>query len=518
MTDKPRENVYHWRLLLALGIGAAMFWLAGMLHYTDPEKIYPSRMAAGVTGFVAACWLSSALPMAAASLMPLCLMPLLGVIPISKSATSYAHPILWMFFGGFVLALGIERWGLHKRIALGIIQRFGTKPSRLILGFMCASAFLSMWLNNTSTTLMLLPIALALVSSMSAAGAMHIDQEKNFAFTLLLGVAYAASIGGTGTPIGTAPNALYLSNYASFEKAGAPPMTFLNWLIVVVPLVVVMIPLVWILLTKVLAPVGQSHPQAEAVLAQQALALPTISRSEKRMLALFLLAALLWTTRRDLDLGEFGTIPGWWNLLPVPDARYLGDGSVAVFVALLSFIVPSGKRRGQALMNWETARHLPWDILLLIGGGIAIAESFKHTGLAAAVGSTLQPVVATLPPIAQILLIAGVMTFLTEVTSNTAMTSLMLPILSAASVAAGTDPRILMFPAALSASCAFMLPISTPPNAIVFSSGRIPMARMARTGVLINFLGIVLITLLMWTLARPVLQITMTQCPPWVRP
>lgn len=517
--SSAQRDFYPARLLLALGVGGVAYLVSGVLHYeSDP---YPAQMAAAVTGFVAACWLSNALPMGAASLLPLPLFSMLGVLPLSVNgagygaATAYAHPILWLFFGGFVLALGIERWSLHRRIALWIIARFGIQPNRLVLGFMVASAGLSMWLMNTSTTLMLLPIAMALVTSLTESGAIEAKGAKNFAFTLLLGIAYASSLGGIATPIGTAPNALYLSTYRGLEQAGAPPMTFLLWMLTMMPMTLVMVPGVWWLMTRFLAPVQGVHPEAAAILRREAEELPPMSQAEKSMLGLFALAGVLWTTRGDIALGEAGTIPGWWRLMPVPSGSWIGDGAVAVLVALLSFVLPSGRRPGEALMNWETARKIPWDILFLLGGGIAIAEAFNQSGLAAAMGHALEPLITEFPPLLSVLTVCAVMTFLTEVTSNTAITSLFLPILLAASTAAGLDPRLLMLPATLSASCAFMLPIATPPNAIVFASGHIPMGRMAKVGLYVNIVGVLVVTALVWFLARPLLDIELVR-PPWL--
>lgn len=519
MTQSGRSqpaDVYPRRLVLALFVGTAAFFAAGLLPFEATAPVFAARMAAGITGFVAVCWLGNAVPLAAASLMPLALMPMFGVSPITRCATAYAHPIIWMFFGGFVLALGIERWGLHRRLALAIIGRVGVEPSRLVLGFMVAAAFLSMWLNNTSTTLLLLPIALALIKAVSDAGAVPGDGEGNFAFALLLGVAYACSIGGMGTPIGTPPNALFFSQYSLFEARGAPTLGFLRWLMVGLPLVVVMLPLVWLLLTRVLAPLPPGTTEAKAILDAEAAALPPMDAAQRRMLGLFGLAALLWVTRNDFQLGELLTLPGWWRLLPVTDGDHIGDGAVAVFVAILSFIVPSGRRRGEAIMNWQTARELPWEILLLIGGGIAIANAFMDTGLAKSIGASLLPLANTLHPLAMLMLVCTLMTFLTEVTSNTATTALLLPVLSSMSVSAGMDPRLLMLGATFSASCAFMLPIATPPNAIVFSSGRIHMGRMAAAGLWINLLGVLVITAVVWLIAVPVMGIEVGTLPPWL--
>lgn len=513
---EQQETVFQPARFLAAVVAAAVAYsAAGLLPFEDAAQAYAGRMAAGLTALVAVCWLANVLPLAAASLLPMTLFPVFGVLPIDKTAACYAHPIIWMFFGGFVLALGIERWGLHRRIALSIILRVGAKPSRLVWGFMGAAAILSMWLNNTATTLMLLPIALALINSMSESRAVSVRGEANFAFAMLLGIAYGASIGGVGTPIGTAPNALFFSNYETF-LSDAPPLSFLKWMALALPLVLVMTPLVGWLLTHVLAPQERGFPQAQAVLMKEARDLKPMDKAEKGMLYLFGLAAVLWTTRADVNLGSWGFIPGWWNLFPAPSAAYIGDAAVAISVALLAFMIPSGKEDGKMLMDWKTAKTLPWEILFLIGGGIAIAESFKNTGLAGAIGNSIEPLVANYHPIVIIAMVCFIMTFLTEVTSNTAMTSLLLPVLAATAVAIDLDPRLLMLPATLSASCAFMLPIATPPNAIIFASGRIGMLRMARAGIWVNLIGVVLITLLTWFVAVPVLEIDVTGLPNWM--
>lgn len=499
---QPDAREFHpKRLALALILGVVAYWAAGGLSIEgDP---YAARMAAAITAFVATCWLTNALHLGAASLLPLPLSAMLGVLPISQSATTYTQPVIWMFFGGFVLALGVERWQLHTRIALAIIARFGVQPRTLVLGFMCASACMSMWLLNTSITLMLLPIALALIGNMEQSGAVDKAGSKNFSIALLLGIAYASSIGGTATPIGTAPNALFFSNYGALP--GVRPIAFADWIVIAAPFALVAVPLVWLLLTRVLAPISGNNPAAKKILDEQRQQLSAMSTAEKRMLTIFALAAFLWTTRRDLAFGSV-TLPGWWSLLPVNKAEDVGDGSVAVLMAILTFIIPSGVKRGEALMNWNTAKQMPWDILLLMGGGICIAECFKVSGLAKAVGVSLQPYLGTWHPFLVVGAICLLMTFLTEVTSNTATTSIMLPVLAAAATSTGLNPILLMLPATLSASCAFMLPISTPPNAIVFSSQRIPMWQMAKAGFWVNILGVVLLTLMVWFWSLPMLQ------------
>lgn len=494
----------------AVAASLAAYVLAGLL----PLEASASRAqsAAAITAFVAVSWLSSMIPLGAASLLPLALMPLFGVLPIDQASAAYAHPVIWMFFGGFILALGIERWELHRRIALTIITRLGTNPSRLILGFGVAAATLSMWLNNTSTTLLLLPIATALIDSIEKAST---ERSANFAFALLVMIAYACSIGGVGTPIGTAPNAIFLSNYASYEAAGAPPMNFALWMATGLPVVAAMVLMIWWVLTRVLAPVGPIDPKAQNVLDNEARKLPAMSVPERRMGWVFLLAALLWSTRRDIDLGTVGVLPGWWRLFPVEQAQAIGDAAAAAFVCVLAFFIPAGGGHRGALMTWETAKRMPWEILFLVGGGIAIAQSFAETGLALALGTIIQPLLGQMGPIGMILTVCIAMTFLTEITSNTAMTALLLPVLSGTAVAIDVDPRLLLIPATFSASCAFMLPVATPPNAIVFASGRIPMARMARAGFVINLVGIALVTVIVYFITVPTMGITVGRAEDW---
>jgi len=517
MSDQgpPSFELRPARLALALGVGFAVFFAARWLPFQPGAQVLPARITAGVTALTAACWLGAALPIGAASLLPLALMPMLGAMPVKLIAPAYAHPIVWMFFGGFVLALGIERWGLHRRIALRIVQRAGVVPSRLILGFMAAAGFLSLWLNNTATMLLLFPVLTALVRGLRDTHAMSEKGHANFAYALLLGTAYACSIGGIGTPIGTAPNALFLSQYDVFRKAGAPAVTFVQWMAFGIPLVAVFIVLAWLVLTRLAAPQDHGSEHARVILEREASKLPPVSPAERRMAALFVAAAVLWVFRSDIALGSLGTVPGWWRLTHVPDAEFIGDGAVAVLVALLAFVVPAGTRRGQALMDWQTAKGLPWDILLLIGGGIAIADSFTATGLAGAVGATLAPLAQSIPPFGMLVVVCLLMTFLTEVTSNTAITALMLPVIASMSSRAGVDPRIWMLGATISASCAFMLPIGTPPNAIAFGTGQIPITRMARTGLWMNLAGVALVSGWVWFVAAPVMGVDVHARPGW---
>ncbi len=502
-------------LLLGLAIACAVYFLAGKLPFPEDVSSYRARMAAAVTALTATCWLGNAMGVGMASLIPLALLPLLGVLPVAKSATAYSHPILWLFFGGFVLALGVERWGLHRRIALRIISILGVKPNRLILGFMVAGAFLSMWLSNTATTLLLFPIAMAMVQNLRRADVVDARSERNFGFVLLLGIAFGCSVGGIGTPIGTSPNALFLSTYSGFVDKGAPAIGFLQWMIIALPVTLLMVPLIWLFLTRMVSRVPEGNSESKKMLDREVRALPPMTSAEFRMAGLFVLAALLWTTRQDFQLSEGFTFPGWWRLLPVETPKDIGDGAVAVFISVIAFVVPSGLKKGQALMNWEHAVKMPWDILLLLGGGILIARSFQESGLSDSIGLAMRPVVEDLHPLVMIFFVCSLVTFFTEVTSNTAMVSLFLPILMSVALAGNIDPRLLMIPATFSASCAFMLPIATPPNAIVYASGMIPMARMARVGFVINLMGIVVVTLVTWFVAVIVLGVQTSGAPEW---
>lgn len=518
MTDEhTTRDFYPLRLLLAVAIGIGMYMGSGSLPFPDLANAYPARMVAAITAVTTTCWLTHALPLGAASLLPLVLMPFLGASTMDRVAGKYTHPVIWMFFGGFILALGVERWQLHRRIALGILRHAGIRPSRLVLGFMLGSGFLSMWMNNTSTTLLLFPIATALVHNMTHAKAVSAQGADRFAFALLLSIAYGASIGGMGTPIGTAPNLLFLANYTPFEAAGAPPVTFMMWMMIGIPLVGLMLPITWWLLTHVMAQQEAGDPMAHAIIEAEAKALPPMDHAERRMLAMFVMAAVLWITRRDIPLGGLGTLPGWWHMLPITHPESVGDAAVGMLVALLMFVIPSGRKPGEALMNWQHAKHLPWDILFLIGGGIAIADGFAETGLSQTLGIVLSGWAKQLPPFALIVSVCAMMTFLSEVTSNAAITALMLPIVASTSVALGLDPRVLMLPATWAASCGFMLPIATPPNAIVYASGRISMGGMARAGFLVNVLGIVLISCITWFLLIPAWGIVLDQAPAWLQ-
>ncbi|MHC4262047.1 MAG: SLC13 family permease [Planctomycetota bacterium] len=493
------------RLGLWIGplLGLALLFAPGL----DPLQ---SR-AAAVTALVAVWWLTEAVPIAAASLVPAVLLPALGVLPADDAARTYMNDLIFLFLGAFMLAMGVERWGVHRRVALSIVATVGARPRRIVLGFMLASAGLSMWLNNTATTLMMLPIGVAVVQAVSGAReSKRVDASDPFALALLLGLAYSASVGGVATPVGTAPNQVYLARMAA-DHAELPTIGFAQWILAWGPLVVLFVPLGWLLATRVLLRVPDHGTAGGDVIAAERRALGSLHPAEWRMGGIFGLTALLWVTRVDLPLGDL-VVPGWLDVLgrSAPDGVEWGpktvtNATVAMGMALLCFLVPSGDTEGRRLLDWSAVRGLPWDVLLLLGGGFCIAKGFKVSGLDVLIGDQLGPSFSALPGWAVVLVIVASMSFLTEITSNTATTQVLLPVLGSASIAAGLDPRLSMLPATIAASCAFMLPVATPPNAVAFSSGLIRMGDMARIGFWFNTLLIVLIALLFQFWVRPFL-------------
>ncbi len=416
---------------------------------------------AGVTLVTALWWVFEPIPIPVTSLIPLAVFPLVGVLTPAQVGGAYGNPLILLLLGGFMLSTALEKSGAHRRLALNMVNLFGGQGGRpLIFGFMLAAAVLSMWISNTATTLMLLPIALATVEKAN---------NPRLEVALLLGIAYAASVGGIGTPIGTPPNLIFMQVYG--ETTGTTP-GFVDWMGWALPVVVVFIPVIGLWLTRGLTKVDH-------------LDLPEVGHwrtEEIRTLIVFLITALFWMTRKD----PYG---GWSAWLDLPAAN---DASVALLAVVVMFVVPNGK--GGQLLDWQHAVKIPWGILILFGSGMAIAAAFTESGMSASIGEMLSKL-AVLPTLLLILGIALGVTFLTELTSNTATTALLMPILAAAAVAADTDPLWLMVPAAMSASCAFMFPVATGPNAIMFGSGRIPIRVMAREGLALNLIGACVITL-----------------------
>ena len=435
----------------------------------------PAAWTAAITALCATWWVTEPIPIPATSIIPFAAFPMVGVLDHQQVATAYGHTLILLLMGGFILSEALAGSGAHRRLAVGMVRLVGggtrgkALGPRLVLGFMLASALCSMWISNTATVLMLLPVALAVLEGAQTDG--------DLGPPLLLGIAWGASIGGVGTPVGTPPNVIFMGVYK--EITGAE-ISFLEWMRVGLPVVFVLLPLAWWILIRGMAPV-------------RSVELPTVGGwrpAEKRVLAVFLLTAGAWIFRT----APFG---GWSGLLQTPGAS---DSTVALIAVVACFLLPNGE--GGPLLTWERAKGIPWGLLLLFGGGIAIAKAFEQSGLAASFGHFLAVDlgIGGWSTVAMIGVLALSVTFLTEVTSNTAVTTLLMPVLGAAGIGAGLDPRLLMIPAALSASCAFMLPVATAPNAIVFGTERVPAARMARDGLALNLLGAVAVTGMCWLL------------------
>ena len=440
---------------------------------------------AGVVLMMASFWISQCLPIPVTSLIPIVLFPILGIAKSATTVKYYADNNIYLFLGGFIIALAIEKWNLHKRIALSITALLGSSPGKIVMGFMLGTGFMSMWISNTATAMIMLPIGLAVISEMGKTS----EENRHFPLVLMLAIAYAASIGGLATPIGTPPNILFLG---VFEKdfPNAPIISFFNWIVAFLPLVVILLPLTWFIIAKVVFPIGKTAPLSRLIIKGELKKLGRMDSAEKRVLVIFVITALLWVFRNDINTGLF-TIPGWSNLLPNPG--FIHDATVAIFMAIILFIIPAGKSHPrQFLMDWHTAVKLPWGILLLFGGGFAIAGGFSASGLDKTIGMALRPYLV-FHPIIIVLMVCLLLTFLTELTSNTATAAALLPIMKGAAVALNLNPLLLMIPATISASMAFMLPVATPPNAIVFSSGRIKMSEMARSGLVLNLVIAVIV-------------------------
>lgn len=492
-----------WVPLIIGPLAAVLIWT---LTDLDPAHPAVSRMA-GAAVWMAVWWLFEAVPLAVTALLPIVLFPLLGVEAGKVVARAYFNSVIFLFLGGFLIALAMERWELHRRIALRILLLVGGSPGGVVLGFMAVTAFLSMWISNTATTMMLVPMAMAVIRQME--GERGRAAVRPFAVALLLGVAYAASEGGVATLIGTPPNLAFAQIFATTFPA-APEISFARWMVLGLPISLVMLAITWLLLTRVLCPVKGIERIPRQVLVDEHASLGPTQAEERWVALLSVTAALLWIFRQPIDAGVF-TLPGWSSLFPRPEM--IDDGTVAIAIATVLFFIPA--RGGDtALLDWETARRLPWGIVLLLGGGFALATGVTASGL----GNYLAGHLTSMAGIGPIGMMAGVstaMTFLTELTSNTATTQMVLPIVAEAAVALHTHPLLLMIPATLSASCAFMMPVATPPNAIVFGARRLTISDMARAGLLINLVGVVVITTLVYLLGLALFHIDPSATPTW---
>jgi sodium-dependent dicarboxylate transporter 2/3/5 len=502
------------RKKIGLLLGIVLFALIMLLPSARGLSLQAKRMAA-IAFLMATWWITEAIPIPATALLPLVLFPLLGIMQAKDVSLRYADQNIFLFMGGFFIAMAMQRWNLHKRIALYIVKFLGTSPHRIVLGFMIATAFLSMWISNTATTMMMFPIGLAVIYHVANV----LEKEKseinttpgsfNFGLALMLGIAYAASIGGIATLVGTPPNIVFVGIARSmFPKA--PEIGFLDWFKIGLPLVVILLPVTWFYLTYIAAPPRiKKIPGGKDLIENDLRELGGMKPGEKLTLAVFLLVALAWVFRINIDVGFF-VIPGWSNILGV--SEYVHDSTVAMFGAILLFLLPVDLGKGIFVLNWEWAMRIPWGIILLFGGGFALAAGFQASGLAQWIGEGLS-FLCGVPTIIMILCVCLLLTFLTEVTSNTATTTMMMPVLGALATATCIHPFLLMIPAAMSASCAFMLPVATPPNAIIFGSGYLRIPDRARIGFFLNIIGAIIVTLIVYFLVIPIFHINSLPLP-----
>jgi len=478
------------RQRIGLVAGTVLFLL--LVFAPIPGVPEPVRKMLAVALLMASWWVSEAIPLAATSLLPLVLFPVLGLASAADAAAPYANHLIYLFMGGFMLAQAMQRWNLHRRIALHIVSVIGTRPSHLILGFMCATAFLSLWVSNTATVAMMMPIGIAVTKQVADA-----IEERNlgidvtpgrfhFGIDLMLGIAYAASIGGVGSLIGTPPNVLLAG---VVEENYGIQLSFLRWMLFGVPFVAVFLPLTWLWLTRVAYPLEIPEvPGGRQLIKDQIDALGPMSDGERKTAMVFALTAAAWMFR-----------PVWTAWLP--SGELITDSTIAIGSALILFLLPTGS--DQRVLDWQWASRLPWEVLVLFGGGFSLAHGFETSGASHWVGDLLVRLQQAPLPVF-IIAIVILLIALTEFASNTASAAMSLPILGAAAIGMGHSPLTLCIPATVAASCAFMMPAATPPNAIVFGTGYFTIPQMVKAGFFVVLMAAVLISLFTLLLVRPI--------------
>jgi sodium-dependent dicarboxylate transporter 2/3/5 len=492
--------------VLGIGLAIACYsWTPGAEH---PKAPYVAAMVA----LMAVWWIFEVIPIPVTSLFPIFLLPLFNITDMNTAGSYYGKPIIFLFLGGFVLAYGLQQSGLHKRMALHIVRIIGGRPRQIVLGFMLASGILSMWISNTAAVMVMLPIGLSILA---AAKENQLEEKTLQALGLcvMLGMAYAADIGGMATIIGTPPNLVFLQMYGEIFP-DAPNIGFLQWMMMALPYSIVFMAIGWFVLTRFIYPLPKAHVFAGRNMIQQHIKLlGVIRRDEYFAGGIFFLAVVAWISGSDIRISDQFNIAGWRTILGLP---HFSDASVAIAVSVFLFLIPSKDRPGEPLLTWHQARKLPWGILLLFGGGFAIAGAFQISGLSEIIGQWFSSFDSQ-NPIAIVTLTSVLVTFLTELTSNTAMANLVLPILAEASVSLHIDPRLIMIPATLSASCAFMMPIASPTQAIVFGSNYVTIRQMMYAGIWFNLMGVVLLVLCFFLFGQYALEIQPDVVPVWAQ-
>jgi sodium-dependent dicarboxylate transporter 2/3/5 len=470
----------------------------------NPKITYTAAIAI----LMAIWWITEAIPLAVTAMLPVVLFPMLGVLDGQTVSAMYFNHLIFLFLGGFLMALAMERWDLHRRIAIKVLMFFGISPGRILMGFMAATAFLSMWMSNTATTMMMIPIALSIIYKLEEI--LGKARLGSYSIGLLLGIAYSASIGGIATLVGTPPN-LSFARIANIIFPTMPEISFADWLIFAIWISILVFVSAWLLLFFMYRPREAWKGVNRKEFKKEYQMLGKAKPDEKIVFVLFVLMALLWVFRAGFHIG-FVNIPGWSDLFPYPG--YINDGTVAIAVAALLFIIPSPTTKGERLMNWETANRLPWHIVLLFGGGFALAKGFVDSGLSIWFGEQLSGLAGTHPMLLTTVIVT-MMSFLTELTSNIASTEMILPIVAGMAYSIQVNPLLLMIPATLAASLAFMLPVATPPNAIIFGTGKLHIKDMVKTGFLLNLVGIIVTTLVTYYWGTLVFKIDVDTYPAW---
>lgn len=533
--EQNKSTPLHSRI--GLFLGPAVFVLTLLFVDLEPGNPAVTSMLAVIL-LMAIWWITEAIPLAATALLPIVLFPLLGImrgrevpagnlvelgegvlpgdidVIFPNVADQYMDWVILLFMGGFMIAVAVEKWNLHRRIALHVLRIIGGQPHRLVLGFMVATGFLSMWLSNTATAMMMMPMGLSLVllyedlnRQILADGGEVPANAENFSLNLLLGIAYSASIGGFATLIGTPPNGVLITQLPQLFP-GAPDITFSSWLLFALPLSAVYMIIAWVLLTRFVFPLPKDTPfSGEGFIEKEISRLGPMSPEEKRVGWVFFAVALLWMTRKERLLGEEIDLFGWSHYLDSlltslggsPVGYMIDDGTVSIAMALTLFVIPASKEVGGRLLDWDDAKKIPWGILLLFGGGLAIAKGFSTSGLSDYVAMQLGEILGGASPLVIVMSTVAFITGLTEVASNTATISLSLPIMASLAEAIEAHPLLLLIPTTLAASCAFMLPVSTPPNAIIYGSGRVPIVKMVVAGIWLDLLSVLLLTVFVYT-------------------
>ena len=485
-----------------IGLIIGIIFLIATCLLPSPESLNNKAwLTLGVAILMATWWLTEAIPLPATGLLPIVLFPLLGISSIKDTAQAFSHPIIFLFMGGFIIGLAMQHTGLHKRIAYYIISKFKSSPKSLVFGFMCATAFLSMWISNSATAIMMLPIALSIITVFKEDK--NDIKDNNFDKALVLSIAFSATIGGIATIIGTPPNtvmAAMLSEIYNYE------INFVDWLKIGLPTSIILLPITWIILTFLCFPLNSKSSIKDKVIRDKIKELGEISQDEIMVGIVFIITASLWISRKWLSTALDGVIP----------AGALNDSTIAIMAAIFLFIIPSNRPKRKRLIDWQVAQNIPWGALILIGGGLSLATVINSSGLATWIGS-LSSNLSNISIIFIVLICIVSIIVLTELTSNTATASTFIPIMGATALGLGQDPLLLIIPATLAASCAFMMPVATPPNTIAYASGHLKISDMIKAGIWLNIISIIIIGVIIALILGPVFDVELNKIPIWAK-